>query len=75
MNTKLTENFNKYCEKHKTKFENWSIRETRSDFYMQIKPRGSVEVCCGCKKSSNFLNNLNIESLIAYALQQVENNT
>jgi hypothetical protein len=69
MRSKITETFNKCCEKYSHLFESWHITETSTDFYIQILPLGSVEVCCGCKKKSPYINRLNIDSLISYAVR------
>lgn len=67
MNNKLTEIFNQLCEENSDIFESWKITETRDSYYMQIKPVGSVEVCCGSKKKSAHEDRSNIESLVNYA--------
>lgn len=67
MNNKLTEIFNQLCEENSAVFESWKITETRNSYYMQIKPVGSVEVCCGGKKRSAYEDRLDVESLVNYA--------
>lgn len=68
MQSKITDTFNACCAKYSHLFERWSISETRTDFYMQILPLGSVEVCCGCRKNTEYVNRLNIDSLVNYAI-------
>lgn len=67
MNNKLTEIFNRLCEENSAVFESWKITETRDSYYMQIKPVGSVAVCCGGKKRSAYEDRLDVESLVNYA--------
>ena len=69
MKSNMTKIFNELCEEHSSFFESWKITETRDSFYMQIKPIGSVEVCCGGKKRSSYEDRLDIQSLIDYAIR------